>query len=284
MPVNQSRNSYSQDSYINQSNTNNYANVAQIDNRTGGSLTNGSGSSAAIEQTGTFNNAYQTQSLDNATSLGGTNSRNEMRTTQAGTRNESRQAQNGGYRNTAAVTQATGSETSYATQTQNGGHDNSAQITQSKYQSDPNVRNSASQTQSGDNNKARIGQQGQSSVVTQTQTGSSNSADGYQGARGKNNTIIQEQSGSNNRAYAIQSSFDPQLDFDRNYAKQNQGGTNNSATIDQRGHDSYSEQVQTGNMNATRIQQGQTGTSSYVASAAYTTQSGSQNSATVVQR
>ena len=209
---------------------------------------------------------------------------NEMRTTQAGDRNESRQIQNGGYRNTAAVTQAAGSETSYAIQTQNAGHDNSAQITQSKYNGDPNVRNSASQTQGGDNNKARIGQQGQNSVVTQNQTGSNNSADGYQGAHGSNNTITQTQSGTNNKAFAIQSSFDPQLEFDRNNARQTQSGDNNSASIAQRGKDSYAEQVQTGGMNATRIQQGEVGSSSFVASAAYTTQSGTQNSATVTQR
>ena len=280
VPFSTMRGSYSQDSYISQSSTHNYANVDQVDNRTGAAATSGSGSSAAIEQTGMYNNAYQTQALDNSSYV---NSRNEMRATQAGVEDQSRQTQTGGFGNTAAVTQAEGSSFSSAVQIQAGGAYNSAAITQSQFNNDQNDRNIARQTQTGDNQSARIGQQGHSGVVTQTQSGSSNSADGYQGARGANNTIVQDQSGTYNKGRVVQSSNFPQENFDRNYAKQTQSGFMNSADINQRAHDSYAEQVQSGALNSSRITQGLDGTTSNVASAAYTTQSGTSNSATVYQ-
>lgn len=278
------RNDYVQDSYVEQASSSNYANVTQTDSRTGTARDNGAGSSASIVQTGTNNDAFQTQILDNTSNVSGF--RNEVGAIQRGDRSKSTQTQTGGVYNTARVLQDVGSSNNQATQTQTAGRNNSASIGQSRNGTDPNVNNTATQTQTGNDNSLAIQQQSQNSVATQTQGGSFNSGGIYQGARGSNNTAVQNQNGTSNKARITQSVGNPQENFDFNFARQTQdaSATSNSADINQRANHSYAEQIQTGTDNRSLITQGALGSDSNVRSAAYTTQSGTSNSVTITQR
>lgn len=276
---------YSQDSYVSQSNTSNAAFVEQVDSR--GTISGLTGSSAAIVQTGTNGNAYQTQSL-NGTSSG--TGRNVLEATQDGNRNQFNQTQAGGFNNTGQVVQGSNTNNNQATQTQTAGNGNGARIVQTTYNVAPVVPsagNIATQDQRGTTQKALIEQQGNQGTASQVQTGASNSAYIGQGSYGGHNSATQTQSGMSNKARSTQSVNYPQANFDYNTSIQTQSGIDNSADISQRGHNGYAEQVQSGGGmgvgNISKIEQGRDGTNSNVSSAAYTMQTGTSNSVSIYQ-
>ena len=276
---------YSQDSYVSQSNSSNAAFVDQVDSRsTRGPLT---GSSAAIVQTGTNGNAYQTQSLD-GTSFG--TGRNVLEATQAGNHNQFNQTQVGGFNSTGQVVQGVNTNNNQATQLQTAGSGNGARITQTTYNVAPVVAsagNIATQDQRGTGQSALIQQQGNHGAASQVQTGASNAASINQGSYGAHNSATQTQSGSNNKALSSQSVNYPQAHFDSNTSIQTQSGTDNSADINQRGNHGYAEQLQSGGGmgvgNISKIEQGRDLTTSNVSSAAYTVQTGMSNSVAIYQ-
>jgi hypothetical protein len=272
--------SYSQDSYISQTGSNN---VGTVDQRDGRSSTNGGGSSAVMEQTGNRNTATQTQSLSNIffSNATGTGSRNYVKTTQAGSNSQSDQTQNSGGYNTAIVLQGAGTTGNRAIQTQsvdpgNGYSDsNSALIRQTKSQAATSGSgNRAEQAQSGYYHIAQIDQESANSYAKQTQSGYSQSASIHQGDPGSNNTAMQTQTGSLNTALIEQSVGST---GSNNYALQNQSGYSNDASITQRSSNNYAEQQQSNNNNYSSM------TQSNVASAAYSNQSGNANTAIVTQ-
>lgn len=274
--------SYSQDSYIEQTGPNNYSNVNQTDGRAAGYAA-GSGSSAIVSQTGSANNANQVQSLDASSNVAG--GRNLVHATQAGTRSQSDQIQVGGATNLVRVEQGANTSDNRAKQTQNGGLNNDARITQTKYAgyATPNTLNYAEQTQSGERHTALIEQQGNRSYAKQTQSGTyGNDAYIGQGSDGARNTAMQTQAGSYNNAAIRQSVGTASGASHDNYAKQTQIGFGNQADITQRSSSNFAEQNQNNsaavyqNNNSQILQEN-------VSSAAYTTQTGMQNTAIVHQ-
>ncbi|MFC6222057.1 hypothetical protein ACFP2F_02300 [Hymenobacter artigasi] len=271
---------YSQDSYIQQTGSNNYSNVDQTDNRTG-TLAAGSGSTAALTQSGDRNNAYQVQTLNGTSNVAG--GRSFMGSTQAGTLSTSTQTQTNGYRNAAVVDQGVGSANNAATQTQSG-FDNGARINQTRFTGYPtgSTGNRATQTQSGNLHAAQIDQQGRDSHAAQTQSGYYNDAYIGQGSDGMRNTALQVQTGQLNNARIRQSVGTAMGAANDNYAKQTQSGYGDQADIEQKSSGNYAEQVQSGpgsfyqNNNSDILQE-------RVSSAAYTTQSGNLNTAVVHQ-
>jgi hypothetical protein len=286
--------SYSQDSYINQAGSGNYATVDQRDGRTPGV---GGGSTAILDQTGNNNNASQTQLSVNTvysnSTLNGSfaGQRDFMRSTQAGSNSQTNQTQNGGVYNTMTVNQGVGTRANRAIQTQNidasgFGAGNQARINQTTAAGFAAASgNRAEQTQSGILQTAQIDQQGTNSFAQQTQAGGANvlpnnSALIQQGAPGNANTAIQSQTGSVNAA-RIQQSVGAGNAGNNNFARQTQSLNNNQADIIQRSSGNYAEQVQSGlaggGGNYSSMDQ------SNVSSAAYSVQSGNNNSAIVVQ-
>ena len=270
---------YNQDSRVSQAGLGNYAGVDQSDTRNQSTLRANTGSSAIIDQTGTYSNAFQTQVLDASSNntLGG-QGRNLLRSTQAGFHNQSTQTQTGGYYNTAEVAQGPTSSNNHATQTQTGGNENSARIQQHGTSSG----NFAKQDQSGGgtDNTALINQEGYNSYASQSQTvGTSNDMTANQGSRGTGNTSKQFQTGDENRANITQSTTTTGGD---NYAEQNQKGYGDQASIEQQGSHSFAKQDQNGSFYADPNNESKI-TQSNVASAAYTTQSGYINTAVINQ-
>ena len=273
---------YSQDSYIQQTGSDNYSNVNQIDNRSG-SLAAGSGSTATLTQSGNQNNAFQTQMLNSGSNM--SNGRNFMGSTQAGNRSTSTQTQNNGFANAAVVQQGVGSSDNAATQTQSG-FDNGLRITQSRYTGYPSgsTGNRATQTQTGSMNLGIIEQQGRNSHAAQTQGGYFNDAYIGQGSDGVGNTALQVQTATAqfNNARIRQSVGTAMNASNNNFARQTQSGHGDQADIEQRSSSNYAEQVQSGpgayyqNNNSQILQE-------HVSSAAYTTQSGNLNTAIVHQ-
>lgn len=286
--------SYSQDSYINQAGSGNYATVDQTDGRSPGV---GGGSTAILDQTGNNNNAAQTQrSVNNAftnpTLLGSfAGQRDFMRSTQAGSNSQTNQSQTGGTYNTMTINQGAGTTANRAIQTQSidasgYGVANQARINQTTASGFAAASgNRAEQTQSGLLHTAQIDQQGTRSFALQTQSGNANtlpnnSALIQQGAPGDANTAIQAQTGSVNAA-RIQQSVGAGNAGNNNFARQTQSMQGNQADIIQRSSNNYAEQVQSGlaggGANYSSMNQ------SNVSSAAYSVQSGNNNSAIVVQ-
>lgn len=279
---------YNQDSYINQAGSGNYATVDQSDSRA--PRANG-GSTAILDQTGNNNNASQKQTLVNTTfsNSGATESRDFMKATQAGSSSQVNQTQGGGGFNTMNVTQGAGTTGNRAIQTQsvnsnNVGDGNQANIKQTKYATaGGGSGNRAEQDQSGVLQTASIDQEASNSYAYQKQRGGivgrhQNSAYIHQGDPGNANTAIQSQNGVDNSARIRQSVSST---ANNNYAKQTQTLTGNQADIEQKSSGNYAEQVQSGlaggGGNYSSIDQ------SMVKSAAYTTQTGNNNSAYVVQ-
>ena len=285
---------YSQDSYINQAGSGNYATVDQRDGRSPG---NGGGSTAILDQTGNNNNAAQTQvSVNNIYSNATLNGsfagqRDFMRSTQAGSNSQTNQTQSGGVYNTMTTNQGMGTTGNRSIQTQNidaagYGAGNQARINQTTATGFAAASgNRAEQVQSGILHTAQIDQQGTRSFALQTQSGNANtlpnnSALIQQGAPGNANTAIQSQTGSVNAA-RIQQSVGAGNAGNNNFARQTQSMNDNQADIIQRSSNNYAEQVQSGlaggGGNYSSMNQ------SNVSSAAYSVQSGNNNSAIVVQ-
>ena len=288
---------YSQDSYINQAGSLNYATVTQVDGRTGG--TNG-GNSAVLNQTGNQNTATQIQTLSNSPfqnatygPTGGTaTARQFMKSTQDGSNSQTNQTQEGGVFNTMTVTQGAGTSGNRAIQNQRkdgsgSGDAQQAVINQTNASGFSAASgNRAEQNQTGILNTAQIDQQGSNGWAKQTQTSSANilpnnSAYIGQGAPGSRNTAEQIQTGSANAASIEQSRFAGNAG-NNNFALQTQSQNLNQADIKQRSSNNYAEQVQSGlaggGGNYSSMNQ------SMVSSAAYSIQSGNNNTAIVVQR
>ena len=275
---------YNQDACIVQAGSTNYSLIKQTDTRTGVRAA-GSGSSAYISQSGSLNNAFQTQTLDATSNQ--VNGRNLLSATQAGTASQSDQTQTGGFSNTAEVNQGAGTSENRAIQTQTGGNTNSALINQTN--ADPmygtSSGNRAEQVQTGSDESAQIDQQGKASYAKQTQSGFSDHAYIGQGAPGMHNTAIQTQSGSENVARIRQSVLPPTVGNDFNYALQKQTGFGDQADIDQHGSHNFAQQEQAGSFtgfndpnNESSIKQ----SNNY--NGAYTGQTGVLNTANIVQQ
>ncbi|MBJ6107395.1 hypothetical protein JAO73_00120 [Hymenobacter sp. BT523] len=279
---NTSYGAYSQDSYIEQTGSNNYSNVDQTDNRSG-SLAANSGSTANLVQSGNSNNASQTQSLNASSNVAG--GRNYMGATQAGSFSTSTQTQNNGYNNAALVEQGAATSGNVASQTQSGDN-NGLRITQTRFTGYPtsSTGNRATQTQTGSMNLGIIEQQGRDSHAAQSQAGYFNDAYIGQGSDGVGNTALQTQTAGSqqNNARIRQSVATASGASNNNFARQTQSGYGDQADIEQRSSNNYAEQMQSGpgsfyqNNNSDILQE-------RVSSAAYTTQSGNRNTAIVHQ-
>ncbi|UOQ98233.1 hypothetical protein MUN81_01770 [Hymenobacter sp. 5317J-9] len=280
---------YSQDSQIQQAGDNNQANVDQLDSRTsaGGALASGSGSSATVSQlSGSHNTTNQKQTLLNESNVAG--GRNVLSSSQSGSYSQVDQTQLGGNHNTAQAIQASGSSANLATQTQNNGTNKSAYIEQTGSSSG----NRAVQSQTGASGSmasnggitAVITQKGSNSHANQAQSGTGVGNDaGINQGLGSANTALQTQNGSYLNASIDQSAGSASGSVSSNYAKQDQTGVSNNASIVQRSSGNYAQQMQMdGN---TGIVQNNTSAimQSNVSSAAYTTQSGTYNTAVVTQ-
>lgn len=279
---------YNQDACIVQAGSTNFSSINQTDGRSKNvRAAANSGSSAYISQLSgsSLNNAFQTQTLDDNSNKA--NGRNLLRSTQGGTMSQSNQTQTGGYRNTAEVNQGAGTSGNQATQTQTGGHDNSALINQTSADGyAPSAGNLATQVQSGRDESAQIDQQGTFGYALQKQSGFSDHAYIGQGAPGMHNTALQTQSGSENVAKITQSVNPPTAGNDNNYAQQNQSGFGDQAKIDQHGSSNFAQQDQAGDFTRPRLDPNNESniTQSNVPSAAYTGQTGTLNTATIVQQ
>ncbi|QKG57091.1 hypothetical protein GKZ68_10900 [Hymenobacter sp. BRD128] len=282
-------NAYSQDSYVSQTGSGNYATVDQVN--TGGP--HNGGSTAILDQNGDNNNATQTQSAAGDSkyySYSGNTStnRNFAKATQNGSKSQVDQTQSGGIANVMTVVQGAGTTGNRAIQTQGAdaigaGTGNQAEINQTHYSSSGSGSgNRAEQAQTGILQTAKIDQEGSNSYAKQTQDGNAqgrfNNAYIHQGDPGTANTAIQTQNGLSNTA-RIQQSVSSTAN--NNYALQNQTMNGNQADITQQSSNNYAEQQQSGlsggGNNYSSIMQ------SNVASAAYTTQSGNNNAVTVNQ-
>jgi hypothetical protein len=281
---------YSQDSYVSQTGTGNYATVDQV-NTSGGTTY---GSTAILNQNGDNNKASQSQSAAGDTrGLGdyytGDN-RNFMRSTQNGSGSQTQQSQSGGSANVATILQDAGTSGNRAIQTQGldatgTSNGNQAVINQTKYggRTGGGSGNYAEQQQSGLLQGARIDQEASNSYAKQTQRGvgddgaGQNNNDAYihQGDPGMRNTAEQTQDGTSNTARITQSVGSNASD---NFAMQSQTGNGNQADISQSSNGNYAEQMQNGNGNYSSMSQ------SNVRSAAYSTQTGASNTAIVTQR
>jgi hypothetical protein len=281
---------YSQDSYVSQTGSSNYATVDQV-------YTNGAhngGSTAILNQNGDYNNATQRQSAAGDAKYSsysgntGTN-RNFAKSTQNGSRSQSDQTQSGGLANTMTVLQGAGTTGNRAIQTQgadgNGaGTGNQAVINQTRFsKAGGGSGNRAEQVQAGILQTAQIDQESSNSYAKQTQNGSAqnqfNNAYIHQGDPGDANTAIQSQNGLSNTARIQQSVGSV---GNKNYALQNQTMNGNQADITQRSSNNYAEQQQSG-MGANGGYNYSSITQSNVASAAYTAQSGNNNAVMVTQ-
>lgn len=277
---------YSQDSYVSQTGSNNYATVDQS-NTSGSTVI---GNTAIIDQTGSNNNATQIQSatgrnLGNGSYFNSGPERNYAKVTQDGSSSQANQSQYNGIANRMTVLQGANTTGNRAIQTQGSTTSNSivnqATIAQTKYAvAGGGSGNRAEQSQTGALQLAKIEQEGINSYAKQTQTASgapfdNNSAYIHQGDPGTGNTAIQSQGGSNNTA-RIQQGIGGTAN--NSYAMQTQTGTNNQASIDQfLTNNSYAEQVQSNNNNYSGM------TQSNVRSAAYSIQTGANNAAIVTQ-
>jgi hypothetical protein len=291
-------NAYSQDSYVSQTGSGNYATVDQV-NTTGPAR----GSTAILNQNGDNNNATQRQSAtgnSRAASNGPVSyftpyDRNFVQATQNGSRSQSDQSQSNGIANRMTVVQGAGTTGNRAIQTQGTDANgvsiyNQAEINQTRFSAvGGGSGNRAEQTQTGTDQTARIDQEASNSYAKQTQstTGGSfgvggfsdgNNAYIHQGDPGNANTAMQTQNGTRNVA-RIQQALGSTAN--NNYALQNQLGNTNQADITQQSSNNYAEQQQLnrggGGENYSSI------TQSNVTSAAYTTQSGIQNTVIVTQ-
>lgn len=274
---------YNQDACIVQAGSTNYSLINQTDNRTGARAFN-SGSSAYISQSGSLNNAYQTQTLDNTSNV--VNGRNLLSSTQAGTKSQSDQTQTGGFSNTAEVNQGAGTSENRAIQTQTGGNTNSALINQTNAVGyAPSAGNRAEQVQTGSDESAQIDQQGKFGYAKQTQSGFSDHAYIGQGAPGMRNTAIQTQSGVENVAKITQSVGPPTTGNDFNYAQQNQSGYGDQANIDQHGAHNFAQQYQAGSSTGALDPNNESSiTQSHNYNGAYTSQIGVTNTSIIVQQ
>ena len=282
---------YSQDSYVSQTGSGNYATVDQVN--TGGP--NNGGSTAILEQNGDYNNAKQTQSAAGDVKYGSysgdpSTNRNLAKATQNGLKSQVDQTQSGGLADVMKIVQGAGTKGNRAIQTQGpdatgAGSSNQAEINQTKYATEGGGSgNRAEQAQTGINHVAKIDQEASNSYAKQTQGGSSfqggaNNAYIHQGDPGNANTAVQDQNGAGNTA-RIQQSVSSTAN--NNYAEQKQTMSGNQADITQRSSSNYAEQKQSGlgmlgGYNYSGI------TQSNVASAAYTTQSGNNNAVVITQ-
>ena len=277
---------YNQDACIVQAGSTNYSLIKQTDTRTGDRAA-GSGSSAYISQSGSLNNAFQTQTLD--ASSDATDGRNLLRSTQEGTKSQSNQTQTGGYSNTAEVNQGAGTSENRAIQTQNGGNTNSALINQTNsgplpLQYGTSANNRAEQVQTGSDESAQIDQQGKFGYALQKQSGFSDHAYIGQGAPGMHNTAIQTQSGSENVAKISQSVLPPTVGNDYNYALQKQTGFGDQADINQHGSHNFAQQEQAGSFAGPDPNNESSITQSHNYNGAYTGQTGVLNTANISQQ
>ncbi len=281
---------YSQDSYVSQTGSNNYATVDQA-NTVGASR----GNTAILDQNGNNNKASQAQSATgggqgyNSGYYTG-NDRNFMRSTQNGSGSQTQQSQTNGFANTMTVLQGAGTTGNRAIQTQGANASgasvaNQAQIFQTKYAqgSGTGSGNYAEQVQTGLIQGAKIEQEASNSYAKQTQGGGANVAAGtnsndayiHQGDPGTRNSAEQSQNGVGNKARIQQGIGGTAND---SYAMQTQTGTSNRADIDQHSTTgSYAEQLQSNNNNYSSM------TQSNVRSAAYSVQTGAANTAIVTQ-
>lgn len=264
-------NSYNQDSRVNQSGTHNEAAIDQIDARSGAS----GGSTANLLQSGNFNTATQNQASAGNTTGG----RNTMYATQAGNGSQSNQSQSGVDHTAAQVSQDAGSSANRAIQSQASGTNQSAYI----HQTGSSSGNRAEQIQTGGASPSVNGgmtavteQQGSTSYAKQTQGGLGVDAEIYQGV-GANNTAMQTQNGSYLNASIKQTG----AGSSGNYAKQDQIGYSNNASIVQHSANNYAEQTQ-GNNTATYQNNTSVITQDNVSSAAYTSQTGGAFNTVVV--
>jgi len=279
---------YSQDSYVSQTGSNNYATVDQV-NTSGGTRL---GNTAILDQTGNNNNASQSQSASGA-AQGVSNyytgsTRNFMRATQNGNSSQTQQTQASGVANNMAILQGEGTTGNRAIQRQGtdaGGASviSQAQINQKRFNAvGGGSNNYAEQVQTGLEQSAKIDQEASSSYAKQTQSGGADVAAGtnandayiHQGDPGTRNSAEQSQNGVGNKARIQQSVMSNGND---NYAMQTQNGRNNQADIDQRSSGNYAEQMQSNNNNYSSMVQ------SNVRSAAYSVQSGAANTAIITQ-
>lgn len=214
-----------------------------------------------------------------------------MKSTQDGSNSQTDQTQAGGVFNTMNITQGAGTTRNRAIQNQrkdNSGVSDAQQAVINQTNASGFAAasgNRAEQDQTGLLNTAQIDQQGTRGFALQTQVSSANllpnnSALILQGAPGDANTAIQSQTGSANAA-RIEQSVGAGNAGSNNFARQTQSLNGNQADIIQRSSSNYAEQVQSGlaggGGNYSSMDQ------SNVASAAYSVQSGNNNSAIVVQ-
>ena len=281
---------YSQDSYVSQTGSNNYATVDQV-NTSGGTAY---GNTAILNQNGNMNKASQSQSSSGDGrgfngDISGAN-RNYMSATQNGSSSQTQQSQSNGFANRATILQGVNTTGNRAIQNQGadaGGASlaNQAAINQTKYAQGSGIGSSnyAEQQQSGIYQGARIDQEGSNSYAKQTQRGGSgfvqnpanaNDALIHQGDPGTRNSAEQSQNGVGNKARIQQSVGSTAND---NYAMQTQTGNNNQADITQQSSGNYAEQVQSNSNNYSSI------TQSNVRSAAYSIQTGASNTAIITQ-
>jgi hypothetical protein len=278
---------YSQDSYVSQTGSGNYATVDQLNNS---GLNNG-GSTAILNQTGDNNKATQRQSAAGDTrypfydSNPNTN-RNLVRSTQAGSNSQADQSQSGGIANVATILQGANTTGNRAIQSQaastiGAGTGNQAEINQTQYnnRAGGGSGNYAEQMQTGILQTARIDQEASNSYAKQTQDGNAqnrfNNAYIHQGDPGDANTAEQMQNGLSNTARITQSVGSS---ASNNYAMQAQTGDRNQADITQSSNRNYAQQMQTGDGNYSSMSQ------SNVSSAAYSTQMGTSNTTIITQR
>ena len=277
---------YSQDSYVSQTGTGNYATVDQLS--TAGASR---GNTAILNQNGNYNKASQTQSSTGAgqgfsSGYYTGSDRNFMRSTQNGSNSQTQQSQSSGFANSETVLQGAGTTNNRAIQTQgvNGSGPsvgNQAVINQTRYAvAGGGSNNYAEQVQTGLLQGAQIDQEASSSYAKQTQKGGAdqfhaNDAYIHQGDPGTRNSAEQSQDGVGNVA-RIQQGIGGTTN--NSYAMQTQTGTNNQADIDQHlTTGSYAEQMQTGTSNYSSM------TQANVRSAAYSVQSGTANTAIINQ-
>jgi len=186
---------YSQDSYVSQTGSGNYATVDQVDN--GGP--NDKGSTAILNQTGDGNNATQRQTAAGDSRYGSyigdpSTNRNFAKSTQNGSKSQTNQTQAGGIANNMTILQGAGTTGNRAIQSQSldgsgVATSNQAVINQTHYAtSGGGSGNRAEQSQTGINHTAQIDQEASNSYAKQTQSGSvqgaSNSAYIHQGDPG----------------------------------------------------------------------------------------------------
>ena len=274
---------YSQDSYVSQTGSGNYATVDQVN--TGGP--HNGGSTAILDQSGDNNNATQIQSAAGDARFGRDYPvfRNLAKATQKGSKSQVDQKQTGGVADVMTIVQGVRTTGNRAIQTQgpekgNVSTLNQAEINQTKYATEGGGSgNRAEQAQSGAVHTAKIDQEASNSYAKQTQSGYFQKGYIHQGDPGNANTAIQTQKGASNTA-RIQQSVSSTAN--NNYAEQSQSMSHNQADITQQSSSNYAEQKQSGmgegaGYNYSGI------TQSNVSSAAYTTQSGNNNAVVITQ-